>query len=119
MVAVFEARRRSIAIRLVRSAVSALSSAMVVSSLMKLVYLDAGSGAQASVPEEMLQLISRKCALPVIVGGGIRTPDEARKKVEAGASFVVTGTVTELINHRSFIKEFADAVHHGSTVHRK
>jgi putative glycerol-1-phosphate prenyltransferase len=86
---------------------------------MKLIYLDAGSGAQTSVPEEMLKTIAQKSSLPIIVGGGIRTPDEARKKVEAGASFVVTGTVTELNNHHSFIKEFAKAVHAGSAPRRK
>ena len=78
---------------------------------MKFVYLDAGSGANASVPEEMIHAIASTCSLPIIVGGGIRTPEEARRKVGAGASFVVTGTVTELNNHRSFIKEFAEAVH--------
>ncbi len=86
---------------------------------MKFVYLDAGSGALSSVPEEMLRLIARRCSLPIIVGGGIRTPEEARKKVEAGASFVVTGTVTELNNHRSFIREFAEAVHAGPAMQRK
>lgn len=86
---------------------------------MKFVYLDAGSGALTSVPEEMLRLIAQKCTLPIIVGGGIRTPDEARKKVEAGASFIVTGTVTELNNHRSFVREFAEAVHTRSTAQRK
>ena len=86
---------------------------------MKFLYLDAGSGAHASVPEEMLQTISRRCSLPIIVGGGIRTPEDARKKVEAGASFVVTGTVTELNNHHSFVREFAEAVHNGSAVQRK
>jgi putative glycerol-1-phosphate prenyltransferase len=78
---------------------------------MKLLYLDAGSGADASVPEEMIQAIARHCTLPMIIGGGIRTPDEARRKVEAGASFIVTGTVLEGNNHGSIIKEFADAVH--------
>jgi phosphoglycerol geranylgeranyltransferase len=78
---------------------------------MKILYLDAGSGAIASVPEEMLRAIASKCALPIIVGGGIRTPEEARRKVDAGASFVVTGTVTEHNNHHSFIKKFAEAVH--------
>jgi phosphoglycerol geranylgeranyltransferase len=86
---------------------------------MKFIYLDAGSGAQASVPEDMLRAISQKCSVPIIVGGGIRTPDEARKKVEAGASFVVTGTVTELNNHHSFIREFAQAVHAGAAIQRK
>jgi putative glycerol-1-phosphate prenyltransferase len=86
---------------------------------MKLVYLDAGSGAQISVPEEMIQAITRHCSLPVIVGGGIRTPEEARRKVEAGASFIVTGTVTERNNHHSFIREFAEAVHTGPAAPHK
>jgi phosphoglycerol geranylgeranyltransferase len=86
---------------------------------MKMLYLDAGSGASESVSEEMLRVIAHRCSLPIIVGGGIRTPDEARKKVEAGASFVVTGTVTEENNHHSFIREFAEAVHAGAAVQRK
>ena len=86
---------------------------------MKLLYLDAGSGARDSVSEDMLRTIAKRCSLPIIVGGGIRTPDEARKKVEAGASFVVTGTVTEENNHHSFIREFAEAVHAGSAMRRK
>jgi phosphoglycerol geranylgeranyltransferase len=85
---------------------------------MKFVYLDAGSGANASVPEEMIRAVAGKCSLPIIVGGGIRAPEEARKKVEAGASFIVTGTVTEHNNHRSFIKEFAEAVHSSAPVSR-
>ncbi|MCX6143162.1 MAG: geranylgeranylglyceryl/heptaprenylglyceryl phosphate synthase [Ignavibacteriales bacterium] len=85
---------------------------------MKFVYLDAGSGAHASVPEEMIRAIAGKCSLPIIVGGGIRTPEEARKKVQAGASFIVTGTVTEHNNHHSFIKEFAEAVHSSAPVSR-
>jgi phosphoglycerol geranylgeranyltransferase len=85
---------------------------------MRCVYLDAGSGANASVPEEMIRTIAGRCSLPMIVGGGIRTPEEARKKVEAGASFIVTGTVTEHNNHRSFIKEFAEAVHSKATISR-
>jgi len=84
---------------------------------MKMLYLDAGSGAQVSIPEDMIKAIAGRCPLPMIVGGGIRTPDEARRKVEAGASFIVTGTVTELNNHRSFIREFADAVHIGPKQH--
>jgi phosphoglycerol geranylgeranyltransferase len=85
---------------------------------MKLLYLDAGSGARESVSDDMLRTIAQRCSLPIIVGGGIRTPEEARKKVEAGASFVVTGTITELNNHHSFIREFAEAVHTGPAVKR-
>jgi putative glycerol-1-phosphate prenyltransferase len=62
----------------------------------------------------MVRAIAGTCSMPIIVGGGIRTPEEARHKVEAGASFVVTGTITEVNNQRSFIKEFAEAVHTSS-----
>jgi phosphoglycerol geranylgeranyltransferase len=86
---------------------------------MKMLYLDAGSGARESISEEMIRGIAQRCDLPMIVGGGIRTPEDARKKVEAGASFVVTGTITELNNHHSFIREFADAVHAGASGQRK
>jgi phosphoglycerol geranylgeranyltransferase len=86
---------------------------------MKMLYLDAGSGAKESISEDMIRQIAQRCSLPMIVGGGIRTPEEARKKVEAGASFVVTGTITELNSHHSFIREFAEAVHAGAILQRK
>ena len=77
----------------------------------KLLYLDAGSGAELPVPDEMIRRVTEHSSLPMIIGGGIRTPEDAQKKAAAGASFVVTGTIIEEKNHRSFIKEFADAVH--------
>ncbi|MBF8247665.1 MAG: Geranylgeranylglyceryl/heptaprenylglyceryl phosphate synthase [Bacteroidetes bacterium] len=83
---------------------------------MKLLYLDTGSGADSSVPDEMIRRISKSCSLPIVVGGGVRTPEEARKKVEAGASFVVTGTAIEENSHRTLIREFAAAVHAPSKV---
>ncbi len=83
---------------------------------MKLLYLDTGSGADSSVPDEMIRRIAKSCSLPIVIGGGIRTPEEARKKVEAGASFVVTGTAIEENSHRTLIREFAAAVHAPSKV---
>jgi len=62
---------------------------------MKTVYLEAGSGAQESVPVEMVQAVAENISLPVIVGGGIRDPQSARAKVEAGAAFVVVGQLME------------------------
>ncbi len=85
---------------------------------LRLLYLDAGSGADESVPEQMIETIARSCSLPLIVGGGIRTPEEARRKIEAGASFMVTGTVTEQNNHHSTFKDFANAVHSALPLHR-
>lgn len=86
---------------------------------MKLLYLDAGSGADFPVPDEMIAKIAKYSSLPVIVGGGIRTPDAARDKVKAGASFVVTGTVNEQNSHHSLVREFAEAVHSVQLVNRK
>jgi putative glycerol-1-phosphate prenyltransferase len=83
---------------------------------MKVLYLDAGSGADQSVPDDMVGLLAKRCSLPLIVGGGIRTPEDARKKVEAGAAFVVTGTINEEHSHSTLIREFADAIHHSASV---
>ena len=76
---------------------------------MRMLYLDAGSGAKLSVPEEMISRVKREAGLPLIVGGGVRDPDEARCKVDAGADFVVTGNVTE--EKPDIVSEFASAIH--------
>lgn len=90
----------------------ALAHALAAETIgMKCLYLDAGSGADRPVPDEMVRLISGHCSLPIIVGGGIRKPDDARKKIEAGASFVVTGTIMEEQGHSDLIRKFAEAVH--------
>ncbi|MBN2001081.1 phosphoglycerol geranylgeranyltransferase, partial [candidate division KSB1 bacterium] len=82
---------------------------------MKIIYLEAGSGAKYSVPEELVAAVKKYVSVPLIVGGGIRTPDEARKKVLAGAHFVVTGNVLEKNRDPGLIKAFADAIHVGET----
>lgn len=78
---------------------------------MKMVYLEAGSGAKWAVPDEMVAEVTEYVSLPLIVGGGIRTPEEAHRKVKAGASFVVTGNVLEKRIDSNLIKEFAASVH--------
>ena len=79
---------------------------------MKLVYLEGGSGAHNAVPDEMIKAVRDTVTIPVIVGGGIRTPDEAAAKVKAGASFVVTGNVLEEKEKRYLIRDFVQNVHH-------
>lgn len=81
---------------------------------MKLIYLEGGSGAQYSVPEEMVKMVSSMVDIPVIVGGGIRDSETARKKVECGAQIVVTGNYFEDKSKWQLIKEFADSVHYKS-----
>ncbi len=78
---------------------------------MKLIYLEAGSGAIHSVPEEMIRATAGYASMPIICGGGIRNPEDAARKVEAGASFVVVGNRFEENNQLSLMMEFADAVH--------
>lgn len=58
------------------------------------VYLEAGSGAPDPVPEALVDAAAGR-QVPVVVGGGIRTPEAAREVAEAGADVVVTGTLAE------------------------
>ena len=62
---------------------------------MRFVYLEAGSGAERSVDPRMVARVSEKVDIPIIVGGGIKTPIQAERLVRAGASIIVTGTVLE------------------------
>ena len=76
---------------------------------MKLIYLEAGSGAKKPVPDQIIHSVKKQVTVPIIVGGGIRSPEVARKKGAAGAQFVVTGNVIE--QDPSLMAAFADAIH--------
>ncbi len=62
---------------------------------MKMIYLEAGSGASKPVSEKMIQSVSKHLKIPVIVGGGIRTKKQIQKTFKAGADIVVVGTAFE------------------------
>ena len=61
----------------------------------KLIYLEAGSGAQFPVPTEMIAQVSKGISIPLIVGGGIRSQNEIQAAYNAGADMVVIGTAFE------------------------
>lgn len=61
----------------------------------KLVYLEAGSGAQLAVPLEMISKVSQGINVPVIVGGGIRSKKAIDEAYSFGADMVVIGTAFE------------------------
>ena len=78
---------------------------------MRLIYLEAGSGAVKPVPDEMVKAVAEVCSVPVVVGGGIKNPQTARSKVNNGAQIIVTGNFFENENNWNLIKDFASAVH--------
>jgi putative glycerol-1-phosphate prenyltransferase len=83
---------------------------------MKFIYLEAGSGAENSVPDEMVKMVSSMVEVPVIVGGGIRDSITARNKVENGAKIIITGNYFEDEKNWDRISEFAEAIHHKSPI---
>ena len=76
---------------------------------MKLMYLDAGSGAKNPVTTSMIEHVSGAVKVPLIVGGGIRTPEKAQENVLAGADLIVVGNAIE--KDPSLIKEMSIAIH--------
>ena len=78
---------------------------------MKLIYLEGGSGAEWSVPDEMIAKVKESVSVPVMVGGGIRDAKTASEKVNAGASVVIIGNYLEDENNWELIKELAEAIH--------
>ncbi len=62
---------------------------------MELLYLEAGSGAPAPVPPELVRAAREASSIPLVVGGGIRSGEDAGRLVKAGADVVVTGTIAE------------------------
>lgn len=68
---------------------------------MRLVYLDAGSGSRLPVSPDMIEAVRRSTEVPVVVGGGIRSGDEAHIAWKSGADVVVVGNALEK-DHRLF-----------------
>jgi putative glycerol-1-phosphate prenyltransferase len=62
---------------------------------MRATYLDAGSGATKAVSQQAIAAARGATAGPLFVGGGIRTPEAVRMARDAGADFVVVGTLLE------------------------
>ncbi len=62
---------------------------------MKLIYLEAGSGALHPVPDDVIASVRKRISIPIVVGGGIRSGSEMRQAFMAGADMVVIGTAIE------------------------
>lgn len=62
---------------------------------LQLMYLDAGSGAEREISARMISSVRKAVRTPLIVGGGINTPQKAHTALEAGADMIVIGNVLE------------------------
>lgn len=78
---------------------------------MKLIYLEAGSGAAIPVSPDTVKAVADYINLPVIVGGGITDPSYARRLAAAGASFIVVGNILEEDKNGGLARTFAEAIH--------
>lgn len=78
---------------------------------LKMLFLEAGSGALKPVPDEMIGSVKSNIDIPLIVGGGIREPDVAGQKVAAGADLIVVGSALESGGSEKLMQQFAQAIH--------
>jgi putative glycerol-1-phosphate prenyltransferase len=76
---------------------------------MKLIYMDAGSGAKKPITESMIESVAKNIEVPLIIGGGIIEPEKAYRNCKAGADLIVVGNAIE--KDSSLIKEMAAAIH--------
>ena len=76
---------------------------------MRVVYADGGSGARLPVPLAAVRAIKETCSIPLIVGGGLRSPEMVEERVQAGADYIVVGNVLEERGDGVFLAEIAAA----------
>ena len=70
---------------------------------MKLIYLEAGSGATHPIEPKIIEKVKEELKIPLIVGGGIRSKATLESAYKAGADLVVIGTAFE--EDESFFNE--------------
>jgi phosphoglycerol geranylgeranyltransferase len=88
----------------------ALCTAMAGEMLgMKLIYMDAGSGARRPISAEMIERVSMNIEVPLIVGGGIQDPEKVYLNAKAGADMIVVGNAIE--KDPGLLVEMAGALH--------
>jgi phosphoglycerol geranylgeranyltransferase len=78
----------------------------------KFIYLEAGSGADRPIAPQVIETVKREIDVPLIVGGGIQTPEACAAAAVAGADFIVVGTALERDTSPELLSEMTGAVHH-------
>ena len=81
---------------------------------MKLIYMDAGSGAKQPITTSMIKRVADQISIPLIVGGGIKTPEKAQESCKAGADLIVVGNAIE--KEVTLISEISAAIKNSSSL---
>ncbi|MEY3324987.1 MAG: hypothetical protein RLZ11_1301, partial [Bacteroidota bacterium] len=81
---------------------------------MKLIYMDAGSGAKQPITTAMIKRVADQISIPLIVGGGIKTPEKAQESCKAGADLIVVGNAIE--KEVTLISEISAAIKNSSSL---
>jgi phosphoglycerol geranylgeranyltransferase len=79
---------------------------------MRFIYLEGGSGAATPVPPEMIRAVKSAINVTLIVGGGIKTKDQAVAASSAGADIIVTGNLTETSDANERISQIITGIKH-------
>jgi len=82
---------------------------------MRFIYLEGGSGAKFPIPPEVIRAVRAAITVPLIVGGGIRNPEQALAATNAGADIIVTGNLTESNDGNQRISEIIQTIKHTRT----
>lgn len=77
----------------------------------EILYLEAGSGAQAPISSEIISIVKKEFNGLLFVGGGIRTKSQVKEIVNAGADWIVTGNFLEFYkDHNSLKSKLQDLI---------
>ncbi|OFX84358.1 MAG: geranylgeranylglyceryl/heptaprenylglyceryl phosphate synthase [Bacteroidetes bacterium GWF2_33_16] len=88
----------------------AIATAMAGEMLgLKLIYLEAGSGANNPVTYDLISGVKKNISIPLIVGGGIKTKEAVEKTIKAGADIIVVGTAIE--QNSEVLQEMVEKTH--------
>jgi phosphoglycerol geranylgeranyltransferase len=77
---------------------------------MRFIYLEGGSGVANPVPPDMIKAVKKHLDVTLIVGGGIRTREQAAVAAQAGADIIVTGNVVEAADNKQRINEIIEEI---------
>jgi len=82
---------------------------------LRMIYLDGGSGALHPVSRQMISAVKNAITIPLITGGGIRTPEAAEAALNAGSDIIVVGNAVE--KNPGLLLEIADGIRQYTRVH--